>query len=139
MNGRVKYCGKSNNPAKRLKDHCLDFRCMDQGMEDWLKKILAKGLRPTMIIVDEPEVDEWKDMEMFWCEYLRALGFKLFNKRSRNGLTYANSKTFKPGNRPWNFGLKLKEKAKKFGSNQKSPGYYPVPSDITEPLPDCPF
>lgn len=141
MNGRVKYCGKSNNPVKRLKDHCLDFRCMDEGMEKWIKKVLSKGLKPKLIIVDEICVEDWKDMEMFWCEYLRSLGFKLFNKRSRNGLTYANSKTFKPGNRPWNAGLKLKDRDK---NNNSVPsgglsGYYPVPSDLTEPVDGLPF
>lgn len=141
MNGRVKYCGKSNNPVKRLKDHCLDFRCMDQGMENWIKKILEKGLRPKLIVVHEPDVEDWKDMEEFWCEYLRALGFKLFNKRSRNGLTYANSKTFKPGQTPWNKGLNLKERNKKNNSVPSGglPGYYPVPIAIEEPVDDLPF
>lgn len=139
MNGLVKYCGKSNDPVKRLKDHCLDFRCMDQGMENWIKKILEKGLRPKMIIVDEPEIADWKDMEMFWCEYLKELGFKLFNKRSRNGLTYANSKTFKPGNKPHNFGKKKVNGRWINKTMEVISGYYPVVSDMTEPINDIPF
>lgn len=102
LDGLVKYVGKSNNPEKRLKDHLLDFRCMDLNKAMWLRSLRAKKLKPELVVIDEVDILQWKYWEHFWCGYYKSLGFKLFNSRSRNGLTFANSKTFKPGNIPWN-------------------------------------
>lgn len=102
LDGLIKYVGKSNNPEKRLKDHMLDFRCMDLNKAMWIRQLRSKKMRPEMVIVDEIESFEWKYWESWWCSYMKSLGYKLFNSRSRNGLTYANSKTFKKGNIPWN-------------------------------------
>lgn len=110
MDGLVKYVGKANNPSKRLKDHFLDFRNMDLNKSLWITKLKKQKKRPEMIIVDEVELFDWKYWEHWWCSYFKSLGFKLYNSRSRNGLTYSNAKTFKPGNVPWNKGLTLKEK-----------------------------
>ncbi len=108
FDGTVKYVGKSNDPIKRLKDHLLDFRCMDLHKAMWIRELRAKKLKPEMVVIDEVSLFDWKFWEQWWCMYYKSLGFKLFNSRSRNGLTFANSKTFKPGQRPWNYGLKLK-------------------------------
>jgi hypothetical protein len=102
IDGLVKYVGKANNPAKRLKDHMLDFRCMDFHKATWIRQLKLLKKKPELIIVDEIESFEWKYWEAFWCEYFKSLGYKLFNVRSRNGLTFANSKTFRKGNIPWN-------------------------------------
>jgi hypothetical protein len=102
LNGKVKYVGKSNNPDKRLKDHLLDFRCMDLHKAQWLRLLKSNNQKPELIVIDEVSIYDWKFWEEWWCHYFKSLGFKLFNKRSRNGLTYANSKTFKKGNIPWN-------------------------------------
>lgn len=102
LDGNVKYVGKSNNPEKRLKDHCLDFRCMDLHKANWIRLLRSKKEKPILIILDEVRIWDWQFWEEFWCSYFKSLGYKLFNKRSRNGLTYANSKTFKKGNIPWN-------------------------------------
>ena len=102
LDGLVKYVGKSNNPEKRLKDHLLDFRCMDLNKAMWIRQLRALKLKPRMEVIDEVDADNWKNKEQYWCEYFKGYGYELFNTRSRNGLTYANSKTFKPGNVPWN-------------------------------------
>lgn len=109
LDGKIKYVGKSNNPEKRLKDHCLDFRCMDIHKAMWIRQLKGKGIKPELVIVDEVPVFDWKFWEEFYCYYFKSLGFKLFNTRSRNGLTYANHKSFKPGNKPWNYGKKFKK------------------------------
>lgn len=102
IDGLVKYVGKSNNPTKRLKDHLLDFRCMDFHKATWIRQLRAAKKKPELIVIDEVSLFDWKFWEQWWCMYYKSLGFTLFNVRSRNGLTYANSKTFKPGNIPWN-------------------------------------
>jgi len=106
IDGMVKYVGKSNNPDKRLRDHMLDFRCMDIHKAMWVRNLKSQKMKPELIVIDEVNLFDWKYWESFWCEYYKSLGFKLFNSRSRNGLTFANSKTFKPGNVPWNYGRK---------------------------------
>lgn len=102
MDGLVKYVGKANNPKQRLKDHCLDFRCMDLNKSTWILKLKNQGLKPELVVLEEVSVDEWKFWEEFYCHYFKSLGFILYNKRSRNGLTYSNNTTFKPGRVPWN-------------------------------------
>lgn len=106
MDGLVKYVGKSNNPYKRAKDHMLDFRNMDLNKSLWITKLKQQKKRPELVIIDEIDLFDWKYWEHWWCSYFKSLGFKLYNSRSRNGLTYSNSKTFKPGNVPWNYGLR---------------------------------
>jgi len=102
LDGLVKYVGKANNPDKRLKDHMLDFRCMDLKKATWIMQLKKLKKKPELIVVDEVESFEWKYWEHFWSIYFKSLGYTLFNTRTRNGLTYANSKTFRPGNIPWN-------------------------------------
>lgn len=102
LDGLVKYVGKANDPVKRLKDHMLDFRCMDLNKAMWIRKLRSLKKKPEMVIVDEVDSFDWKFWEEAYCAYFKFLGYTLFNSRSRNGLTYANSKTFKKGNIPWN-------------------------------------
>lgn len=102
LDGDIKYVGKANNPEKRLKDHMLDFRCMDLHKAQWIRLLRSHKKKPIMFIVDEVSSFEWKFYEEWWCEHFKSLGCQLFNKRSRNGLTFSNSKTYKPGNIPWN-------------------------------------
>lgn len=109
MDGLIKYVGKSNNPHKRAKDHLLDFRNMDLNKSLWITKLKQEKKKPELVIVDEVDLFDWKYWEEWWCCYFKSLGFKLYNVRSRNGLTYANSKTFKPGNVPWNKGIRSKK------------------------------
>lgn len=106
IDGKVKYVGKSNNPVKRLADHCLDFRGMDLHKAMWIRQLRGIKKRPELVVVDEVGSFEWKFWEEFYCHYFKSFGFKLFNTRSKNGLTYANSKTFKKGNVPWNKKIK---------------------------------
>jgi len=91
FDGLVKYVGKSNDPNKRVKDHMLDFRCMDLNKAVWIRKMKSNKMKPEMIVIDEVSSFDWKYWEQWWCIYFKSLGFKLFNTRSRNGLTYANS------------------------------------------------
>lgn len=106
IDGRVKYVGKANNPLQRLRDHVRDFRCMDARKANWIRRLRAEGRRPEVLVLEEVAIADWKFWEEWWCQYWKGMGFELFNKRSRNGLTYANSRTFKPGHVPWNKGKK---------------------------------
>lgn len=81
VDGLLRYVGKANNPAKRLKDHCLDFRCMDGNKASWILTLRRRGLKPEMMIVDEVEIFDWK----FWEEALksRALANRAAGEREK--------------------------------------------------------
>ena len=102
VDGSMKYVGKSNNPEKRLKDHLFDFRCMDLRKAQWIRMLKSVKKKPILIILDEVDIFDWQFWEDFWSQYFKSHGIVLFNTRTKNGLTYANSKTFKKGNIPWN-------------------------------------
>lgn len=102
LDGQIKYVGKANDPVRRLKDHRLDPRGMDYNKGVWIRFLKSKKMIPELVILDEVEVFDWKYWEAWWIAYMKSLGYKLFNKRDHNGMTYANHKTFKPGNIPWN-------------------------------------
>lgn len=106
IDGKLKYVGKSGNPVRRLKDHMLDVRDMPVEKLLWVDEMKRKKLKPILEILDEVSVDNWQYWENFYIEYFKSLGIQLLNKRSGNGLTFANSKTFKVGNRPHNLGKK---------------------------------
>lgn len=99
----AKYIGKANNPERRLKDHMYDFRDMDLNKALWIRTLKAQKNKPILCILDEVPISNWSFWEEFYISYFKSIGCILFNKRSGgNGLTYANSQTFKQGNIPWN-------------------------------------
>lgn len=113
IDGHVKYVGKSNDPVRRLKDHMLDFRVRlgEFRKVKWLSDLHKKNMKPQIQVVDVVDTTEWKYWEKWWIQYMRSLGFSLFNdKRGGNGLTMGNNQTFKKGNVPWNLGLTYKKK-----------------------------
>lgn len=75
--GRV-YVGKTNDPARRLKDHLSEkWRTFKRA---WLKSLAARGVRPEMVILEQvPAGGDWQEAERFWIESLRVLGLPLVN------------------------------------------------------------
>lgn len=109
---QIKYVGKANDPKRRLKDHMIDFRSRLGEFEKtkWLLELYRKNLKPEMEIVDTVDMNDWKKWEQFWIEYFISIGCILVNSgKGGNGLSTANEQSFKQGNRPWNYGLKMKK------------------------------
>lgn len=102
IDGQLKYIGKSNQPKRRLKDHMLDVKDMPVAKLLWVDEMKKRKLKPIMEILDEVSMYEWQYWESWWIEYFKSLGINLINKRSGNGLSFANSQTYKKGNIPWN-------------------------------------
>jgi hypothetical protein len=108
----IKYVGKANNPQRRLRDHMKDFRSRlgEFKKTAWLLKLYQQGLKPDMEIVDEVEIDKWKEMESFWIAYFKSIGCNLLNSgKGGNGLSVATNTSFQVGQKPWNKGLKIKK------------------------------
>ena len=105
---QIVYIGKANCCERRLKDHIKDQRNISLDKMLWLDKLKTAKLKPELLILDSDiPVDNWQFWEEFYIGYYKSLGIKLLNKRSGNGLTYANSQTFRKGQRPKNYGKKL--------------------------------
>lgn len=65
----VRYVGKSNNPKKRLGRHIYNAKTRyDEPdalhVERWVKKLLDKGKRPVLKILEEVPLSEWEEAEM---------------------------------------------------------------------------
>jgi len=78
--GRVRYIGKSINPANRLTQH----RCARRRgyVNNWLKSLRLEGIEPVMDIIEEIESEndsDWVRAERFWIVTLRFLGCNLTN------------------------------------------------------------
>lgn len=78
---KIRYIGKADNPKLRLRDH-ISKAIKDKEnnyKSNWIKTLLAKGLQPTLIILDEVPIDKWEWFEQTWINEYRKLGFKLTN------------------------------------------------------------
>lgn len=68
-----RYIGKSSNPEKRYKQHLKPYYLRpDTYKNRWLKSLLAKGLKPAMLILCECE--PWEDINRIEKDFIRWLG-----------------------------------------------------------------
>lgn len=91
----VKYIGKSNDPIRRLKDHISDWRSAEKDRLLWLRGLKEKGLKPILEIIEEVDMNVWKDREVHWISYYRSIGGLLNVKNGGQGLSVANCTSFK--------------------------------------------
>lgn len=77
----VRYVGKANNPACRFSGH-LNPRCLRANTykNKWINKLISKGLKPELRILEEVSVTEWQEKEIYWIAHYREVsGTKLTN------------------------------------------------------------
>jgi len=76
----VRYVGKSNNPVLRLRRHIKNAKDGHQfHCPNWIRSVLRLGLKPTLKVLEECTVENWKEREVFWIEHFRNEGFDLTN------------------------------------------------------------
>lgn len=75
--GLVKYVGKTNDPAYRLRKHLTEknntYKCQ------WVKGLKALGLQPILEIIDECSLSDWEQKERFYIRLYKAIGANLVN------------------------------------------------------------
>ena len=59
--GAVRYIGKANDSAKRLKSHIRDSRRRNTPVYAWIRKLQSEGLFPTMAVLEV--TDDWEEAE----------------------------------------------------------------------------
>lgn len=75
--GVVRYIGKANNSAARLKSHLRDARRRDTPVYRWIRKLAEGGRRPALTILAS-DCRDWKTEEREQIQKHRLLG-KLLN------------------------------------------------------------
>lgn len=75
--GVIRYVGKSNNPAQRLRSHLKDK--MSCHRTTWLAGLSRKGLRPMLVLLEKCPEETWEERERHWIKFLRENGADLVN------------------------------------------------------------
>lgn len=75
--GALRYIGKANDSAKRLKSHFRDSRRRDTPVYRWFRKLAELGLYPSLKIIETTE--DWRDAERRLIAEARARKDRLLN------------------------------------------------------------
>jgi hypothetical protein len=86
----VRYIGKTNNPKRRLSAHVS--RAIKENSNshknNWIRKILKEGNRPTIEVLEEVPVDNWEQHEVYWIEQQeRGLFYRIPRKVNMEGMS----------------------------------------------------
>lgn len=69
----IRYVGKADDPPARLKSHLYpSAMTRDTPKNRWLRKLLVKGLRPELVVLEEVPAEEWEAAEQEWIAKMRA-------------------------------------------------------------------
>lgn len=82
----ARYIGQTSMPARRLTQHITDARHSDHDRARWIRSLVAQGLKPEMVIIEEVPSKEADKRELFWIHTMIKRGEQLTNKP----LTYAD-------------------------------------------------
>lgn len=74
-----RYVGKSDNPTKRLGYHCSQSKRELSHKAHWIRSLLAKGLRPSIQILEEVDDSTWETAEVRLIAKLKSHGYRLTN------------------------------------------------------------
>lgn len=77
--GEVRYIGKADNPSARLGTHLRDAARRDYPCYRWIRKLMASGLKPSMVILSEHGGDDWAAAEVAAIASYRLAGARLLN------------------------------------------------------------
>lgn len=77
---RVRYIGKANNPRRRVREHMwADAMRLNSHRTAWLKSLLARGLKPELMILAEVREEAWQEAERLLIAGFREMGYDLTN------------------------------------------------------------
>lgn len=82
---KVEYVGRADNPKRRLVGHVSDSYREKTPKALWIGELLLLGLRPTLEIVDQVPLSEWKFWEREYVRVFRILGNLLLNANDGGG------------------------------------------------------
>ncbi len=75
----IRYIGKADDPEKRLVTHLHDNKHETNHKANWIRSLLAKGMKPVVKIVDEVSKTEWMPIESAYIIFYKEQGANLTN------------------------------------------------------------
>jgi hypothetical protein len=75
--GSIRYIGKANDAAARLKGHLSDAKRGSRPVNRWVKKLVDAGKAPGLLILEERE--DWPEAERRLIAQYRAAGARPLN------------------------------------------------------------
>lgn len=79
LSGEVRYIGKANNSAARLKSHLRDAHVRKTPVYAWIRKLAESGLVPIISIIEKCPHHEWELRERAAIEVARSVSIRLLN------------------------------------------------------------
>lgn len=81
IDGEIKYVGKSKDLKNRLSRHMSTYSLKDAwtSKNKWLSWLKNQGLTPIIEILDEGDINNIDDLEIYWIEQIKNWGYKLKN------------------------------------------------------------
>lgn len=70
INGEIRYVGKANKPATRLKGHIRDMHRRDTPLYSWMRRECSAGRAPTIEVLEWCAVENWPERERHWIAAL---------------------------------------------------------------------
>lgn len=75
---RIRYIGKTNNPIRRLREHC-QFQYETNRRANWLNLLRSLHIKPIIKVIEECNESNWTEKEVYYKNYYESLGFDLTN------------------------------------------------------------
>lgn len=81
IDGGFRYIGKTINLKTRLKCHISDAKAgrYKHYAANWIRGVLAQGLTPDLVVLEECGKDTWQQAERNWIAKGKLLGWRLTN------------------------------------------------------------
>ncbi len=78
--GEVRYIGKAVDLQRRLWKHYTPIHLAPETHKNrWLRQVLARGLKPGVLVLERVEGRPWQEAEREWIARYREAGAKLTN------------------------------------------------------------
>lgn len=78
----VRYVGKSDNPAVRLREHIRKAKYSHTHKNHWILSLKENGCLPTIDIIDVVQKKDCGFWEQYWIDTFKCWGFNLTNVAS---------------------------------------------------------
>ncbi|MGA0595623.1 GIY-YIG nuclease family protein [Enterovirga sp. CN4-39] len=77
--GAIRYIGKANDAAKRLKSHIRDSRRRNTPVCCWIRSLAERGKIPGLLVLVQCKAEDWPYLERLAIKAARDRGARLLN------------------------------------------------------------
>ena len=92
IDNKLKYIGKSNDPIARFRKH-RQMSDNNHLKNEWIKSLLDNGLKPSLLILEEVLIEDWKQKEKLHISKNRETLLNICG--GANGPSFGNKTSFK--------------------------------------------